>query len=308
MKKTVFKLISLILALSFAAALIVSCGTSCTHKDSNNDNLCDLCGEKLSESPCTHSDGNGDGICDLCGKETVGEQTPTVEELLEAAEAALAGGHYKIVTRFSARCSNPKYSSDISALFGGSAVEITIQNNNIAVNMPGDMSVINIRIVEDMAYLSYLDYECFESLKIKSILNSQQREELWNVLPTKPRLSVSDFTDVELSADGKQIICQNPSDSVYEEISEESDISGALNKIDNVTFSDAKMTVSFNDGKYDSLVIDYSLGCDIDGEQVEVNIRAEMTYAFENADYVISPDDASSYKLKDFDALMSWLG
>lgn len=328
MKKTVFKITSLILVLALLLSFTVSCTGYCTHKDEDGDGVCDLCGENIGEPACSHTDNDKDGICDKCGKnlgklpcshedenrdgvcdkcgENIGERTPSKDELLEAAEEALAGNPYRIVTSFTAECDNPKYSKDISALFGGSSVEITVNGGNVRVETPGNTSIYySVIIVNNTAYVRYIDYRSFESLRVKSPLSAEQRSELWNVLPTRSRLSVYDFMEAEVSEDGSRILCKNLSPSVYDEIAGELDISDSSDKITNVSFSDAEMTVNFGDGKYDSLVIDYTLRCDIDGEAVSVNISAVMDYTYEQVDYVIIPEDASKYKTVDFSSLIT---
>ena len=257
----------------------------------------------LGGSPCAHADEDGDNVCDLCGEQLT--DIPTKEELLAAADAALAGGHYKITTGFTAECNNPSYSADIRALFEGSTVEILVHGDNIEVNMPGDMSLINIRMIGNVAYVRYLDYEVLQSLRVKATMSADQREQLRDMLPTEPRLSVYDFTETVVSADGTTLTCTDLSPSVYEEVYADMDISGAIDGITNVVFADVTMTVTFANGKYDSFVIDYALSCNIDGEAVSVNISATMDYSYVDIDYVISPEDANKYKLTDFDSLMS---
>ncbi len=326
MKNKIFKILALTLVFCLTVTLAVSCAQPCTHEDEDGDNVCDLCSEELEGATCSHEDGDGDDVCDLCGEELegatcthedgdgddvcdlCGEQltdTPTKEELLAAADAALAGGHYKITTGFTAECNNPRYSADIRALFEGSTVEILVQGDNIEVDMPGEMSLINIRMVGNVAYVRYLDYEVFQSLRVKATMSADQREQLRDMLPTEPRLSVYDFTETVVSADGTTLTCTDLSPSVYEEVYADMDISGAIDGISNVVFADVTMTVTFADGKYDSLVIDYALSCNIDGEAVSVKISATMDYSYGDIGYVISPEDANNYKLTDFDSLMS---
>lgn len=328
MKKTVFKITSLILVLALLLSFTVSCSGTCEHKDEDGDGVCDLCGENVGEPSCSHRDIDEDGVCDKCGKnlgklpcshededrdgvcdkcgENIGEPAPSKDELLEEAEAALAEKPYKIVTSFTAECDNPKYSKDISALFGGSSVEITVGGGNIKVETPGSMSIYySVIIVNNTAYVRYINYDSFESFKVKSPMTDEERTELWNLLPTKSRLSVFDFTEAEVSEDGSRILCKSLSPSVYDEIAAELDISDSSDKITNVSFSDAEMTVNLSDGKYDSLVIDYTLRCDIDGEAVTVNISAVMDYTYEQVDYIIIPEDASKYKAVDFPSLIT---
>lgn len=343
MKKIILKATALSLMLALSILLSVSCSGACAHVNNDADMLCDLCGEEMEPSPCTHKDDGGDGVCDLCGADmpacshrddgndsvcdlcgavipcshtdsdsdnvcdTCGEiitEPPTKEELLATADAALEGGHYKITAGFTAECDNPSYANDIQALFEGSTVEILVQGSNITVSMPGDMSFMNIRIIGNVAYVRYLNYELLESLKVKAALDADNRAELWDMLPTEPRLSVGDFAEATVSPKGDTLTCTELYSSVYDEVYSDIDLSDAVNGIRNISFADVTMTVTFRDGKYDSLVIDYSLTCDIDGETVSIGIGATMSYTYEDLDDVISPDDASSYKLVEFDTLI----
>ena len=72
MNKSLFKIISVFLALIISALALYSCGDEpqpCTeHKDDNLDGLCDVC-EATLEPPapsCDHRDENGDYVCDKC--------------------------------------------------------------------------------------------------------------------------------------------------------------------------------------------------------------------------------------------------
>lgn len=276
----------------------------CTHVDSDGDNICDLCEEPL--DPCTHVDSDGDNLCDLC--EVLMQQPPSWEELIFAAESALTKGRYEITTSFTAQCDNQKYASDIKALFEGSTVTMLIDGDNLIVNMPAGTAYLSVRMIGNVVYLRYFDYETLQSIRAKAIAETGERIELYNMLPTKPRLGADDFRLISVSPDGKSLVCTELYQTVYDEVYEDMDISGAIDGVSSVEFSEVKMTVSFEDEKYDSLVIDYSMRCKIDGEDVNVTVSATMTYAYEDIDYVISPEDADKYKLIDFSELMEYLG
>lgn len=61
--KKIKHIVASLLASSF---LLAGCGKEapCDHKDENNDHVCDLCNEKLSEC----ADENNDHLCDVCGE------------------------------------------------------------------------------------------------------------------------------------------------------------------------------------------------------------------------------------------------
>ncbi len=88
MKTKIFALILTVLCLSL---ILVACDKPCeTHKDENNDALCDVCGEAVeqeteteTEGVCDHVDADADKTCDACGKGivTIVEQLPAETEV-----------------------------------------------------------------------------------------------------------------------------------------------------------------------------------------------------------------------------------
>ena len=63
---------------------------TCLHNDSDNNNICDDCGESLGENPpCDHVDADDNGLCDSCGEEF--EDGDEVEDIFDDEEYSFDG-------------------------------------------------------------------------------------------------------------------------------------------------------------------------------------------------------------------------
>ena len=66
-----------------------TCGYVCTHDDTDQDHICDLCGQVVSD----HQDTDNDHICDLCGK-AITDHTGGTATCTEKAKCAVCGESY----------------------------------------------------------------------------------------------------------------------------------------------------------------------------------------------------------------------
>lgn len=222
--------------------------------------------------------------------------------MILAAEDALLSGCHNIDISFAAECAESEYTEDISNLFGTAAMSILHDGDNLKLTLPTASGAATVLLYSNTVYLSAMDIEAMELIRVKAPLNEAQRLSLTDALPNEPRISANDFAKVILTEDGR-LLCTDISSSVYGEL-----LKGELpSGIKNVTVDSVRMEISFLDGKYSTVSLTYDMTVQVSEREIKASVTASLEYSY-GVTPVIIPENGQSYKTTDYETVCELLG
>ena len=238
----------------------------------------------------------------------------TPEELVKAADGALAGTRYSVEVELDFDAEHDVAKGIFDQLERQSTVlyydgDSFKANNDLTIDYgDGEVRFISTyTVIDGMLYvgLNYSYGEVDHTIRSKALIDSEKRETLENQLSLVGGLSLSNFLEARLEKKSGDsfIVCSGVNEDglvalermLVAQLESSSDVVKAL---------DATMTVEIDGERYDTVTVVCDYEVKLDGMTYTVTMKVELEYDYDGRFDIQLPREAEEYGTVDIDTLV----